>query len=568
MILPLGCLSGAEPQPLTFQIIHGLPEGFATSTALAVSGDGRVVAGRSSTDSQTEEAFIWTADEGISSPHAIASSAGSSSLVALSADGSQGVVSRFSEAAGSVWSSTDGLDDLLPLPSFGFSFSNGFDISSDGGRVVGQSSTQSGVHAALWTPGALTVDLGTLPIGSGDLSSTGYAISGDGTIAVGACTAGSNTVAFKWTDDTMTSLGDLPGGDMRSAATGISADGSVIVGWGTDFDGSTGVVFHPGWPEPVGDLDGGETDSQLLDVTADGSMAVGYGTDDSGRQAVIWDPAHGLRRISELLADAGMDLAAWSLTEAVAISDDGDVLVGNGIAPGGTANGWVVRGWSSLIAGGGQAAVIDPVVVRVNVRLAEGLRLGSEMIATVTAEGDSIPVTMTGPMSGGPITRLFYLSRGSTYTFRASLGNWVGLPETTLTLDESTSVDLVLDLDSDGDGLGDTAEEDEYGTDPDLADTDGDGFDDGFEVGAGLSPTDPGEPAEGEPAIDMETPEAISIRFYAAAGVDYEVQSSTDLSHWQALEEVVAGEGRLVELEIVGESPEKRFFRLLRSPGS
>jgi len=69
---------------------------------------------------------------------------------------------------------------------------------------------------------------------------------------------------------------------------------------------------------------------------------------------------------------------------------------------------------------------------------------------------------------------------------------------------------LVEDLDDDGDGLLDTVEtnttvfvdENDTGTDPLLADSDGDGFGDGFEVSAGSDPTDgTSSPAPQVPAL-------------------------------------------------------------------
>ena len=44
--------------------------------------------------------------------------------------------------------------------------------------------------------------------------------------------------------------------------------------------------------------------------------------------------------------------------------------------------------------------------------------------------------------------------------------------------------------DADGDGIGNEAEVLVFGTDPNNSDTDGDGFDDGFELDEGLDPLD------------------------------------------------------------------------------
>ena len=48
-------------------------------------------------------------------------------------------------------------------------------------------------------------------------------------------------------------------------------------------------------------------------------------------------------------------------------------------------------------------------------------------------------------------------------------------------------------LDTDGDGLSDLLERTQYGTDPELIDTDFDGMSDGWEVANGLNPLDNGE---------------------------------------------------------------------------
>ena len=78
------------------------------------------------------------------------------------------------------------------------------------------------------------------------------------------------------------------------------------------------------------------------------------------------------------------------------------------------------------------------------------------------------------------------------------------------TLTGPSSTGLVEDLDDDGDGLLDTVEtnttvfvdENDTGTDPLVADSDGDGFQDGTEVFAGTNPLDPASnPAPAVPSL-------------------------------------------------------------------
>jgi hypothetical protein len=71
-----------------------------------------------------------------------------------------------------------------------------------------------------------------------------------------------------------------------------------------------------------------------------------------------------------------------------------------------------------------------------------------------------------------------------------SIGGFESAAEEDL-IGTGTSVSAAID--TDGDGLSDLLESTQYGTNPELADTDFDGMSDGWEVAHGLNPLDNGE---------------------------------------------------------------------------
>lgn len=106
-----------------------------------------------------------------------------------------------------------------------------------------------------------------------------------------------------------------------------------------------------------------------------------------------------------------------------------------------------------------------------------------------------------------------------------------GLPQ--LTTDEMLTV-TIDELDTDDDGLSDFAEINTYGTDPLLADTDSDFFDDGFEVAAGTDPLDPASTpsiADGDVNGDGQVNTGDLVKaMRILTGLDS--QGPTDLARW------------------------------------
>lgn len=113
---------------------------------------------------------------------------------------------------------------------------------------------------------------------------------------------------------------------------------------------------------------------------------------------------------------------------------------------------------------------------------------------------------------------------------------------------------------TDGDSLTDGQEVWEFNSNPHLADTDSDGFDDGFEVATGF-----------DPASGASTPEthsiimtAVEFRFNTALGKTYQVEASEDLDSWDIIETNIAGNGGTAVRFYTTEGVPHRFFRAVR----
>jgi probable HAF family extracellular repeat protein len=254
----------------------------------------------------------------------------------VSADGS--VVVGSSDYAGSQeafrWTAGGGMVGLGHLPG-GIFASAAAGVSADGSVVVGFSYSRSGYEDAFrWTAGT-----GMLALGNDypDMDKHATGISGDGSVVVGnmePALGGPGREAFRWTaGGGIVPLGDLPGGYFLSVSSGVSGDGSVVVGVGSTASGgeafrwtADGGMVGLGFPP-------GSHGTGASGVSADGSVIVGNSAAASDLEPFRWTAGNGMQRLWDALLAQGVDPAAggWSsLTEATAVSADGNTIVGYG----------------------------------------------------------------------------------------------------------------------------------------------------------------------------------------------------------------------------------------------
>ncbi|BCX49680.1 extracellular repeat protein, HAF family [Haloferula helveola] len=405
------CLHAAGPDLPEFVELPDLGGGEVLSRAWGVSADGLMVCGQSDSASGTEAAR-WTLPGTGLGLGDLPNSPFQSNAADISGDGTKAcgtVVLGVGTVRASRWIEGTGQTQLGTLNTSGYRNSDARGISDDGQKVVGTSTSNNGFRGFIWTATGATSgtmqSVGVLtptPTQVGDsygIISQADDISADGQTVIGTSTftifqsvpdpdptdnyvpppviVEQGSEAFQWTSASgISGLGDLPGGALSSQALGISDDSQVIVGNGESADGLEGVVWTAGVPMSVGDLPGGDTYCKLLAVSGDGTFAVGESSDDTGTVAVIWDAANGLRKLSTVLEGLGVSLTGWTLTSAVGVSSNGDVVAGNGINPSGEQAAWAISG----------ASILTEVIVPIPDDLVDSIRITRGKAAQFTAE--------------------------------------------------------------------------------------------------------------------------------------------------------------------------------------
>jgi len=249
----------------------------------------------------------WTAETGFQKLEALSEPVDGGEALAVSADGSViGGSATLSSGDGPFrWTANTGVVSLL-LPSDSMVVG----VSADGNAMAVGRGVGAGTIAFRWTPAGGTQEIG-------DLGAYGVVsgISADGTVIVGSKydTDDGGFVSFRWTSETGVIWLDFHG-----EASAVSGDGKTIVGRDREVAGVFVYTTTNGYVHVDADYTGGDPA-----VNYDGSVIVGQFSDVAG----VWDRPHGVRLLSDLLAERGAD--PGNLVVYVSdVSADGTVLMG------------------------------------------------------------------------------------------------------------------------------------------------------------------------------------------------------------------------------------------------
>lgn len=253
--------------------------------------------------------------------------------------------------AGSWTESGDWSDEPDPFATgCDFDRAGAWDVSADGSVLVGLAWDGCVPLAYRWTRGAggttaAALDrLGSVPAGGGLPVNRASVISDDGSVIAGF--AQTDTVdrwPAVWRADGTGML--LPGSapDAPGEVLSISADGSVLAGvWNQEgfvWTQAGGVVSMGLLP---GGLGGDATYPNA--IAAQGALVFGGSGGFGATTAFVWTAAMGMRPLQELLVAAGVSIPdGYALTNVLAASTDGTVILGSALTTGGSSISFVAR---------------------------------------------------------------------------------------------------------------------------------------------------------------------------------------------------------------------------------
>jgi len=340
--LPAVVRAGKNMEAALFHGLGSLPGGEPTSVVRALDASGNVAVG-SGVDASGTRAARWTPAGSLQALPGLASSA-----LGVSADG-QLIVGSLADSrwqggyAAVLWRAPDAQPEYFHAPLgepahqlLWFTAAMGV---TDAGDAFGQCQQHKvmGVLLVCRTPvvndnfpgvnlfGAITPD-GAHLVGSGL----------PGRTAPGFGRATLDTVALPSPADCISPC-DARGHDLSDDATRVVGTVSLQL---QSQETSAFVYSAAEGTRRLPDLPAGIESSSALTISGDGSVIGGFGTSAAGQEAVLWRAGQPFA-VSALLRAAQVQTAdGWQLSEVVALSRDGRVLVGNGLNPTGQREAW------------------------------------------------------------------------------------------------------------------------------------------------------------------------------------------------------------------------------------
>ncbi|MFV1968922.1 MAG: hypothetical protein ACC628_26180, partial [Pirellulaceae bacterium] len=366
MTAPIASVNTPSLLAQTFQDIGslGLPNAFLATEVFGISADGQTFVGSIPHPNPVvfgaEAAFYWTPETGVT----VIPDGGlfrSYAAMDVSADGKTiliagitGIVNGESVRGYYLWTKEKGLEVVdLPL-TFRSSIGRGggFDMSSDGGTIVGTTPDEDDAftdRAYQWSKSTGTRFLADA---AGLSSAEAFDVSAGGAVVVGyGSEAGdvATSAVIAWRAGTPLRL-PMPTGTEVIRFAVVSNNGVAISG--TYLDGQTGRLFR--WTQETGTVTLEHPPVQPVGtglatipggITKDGSVIVGktqQATDpmdtgcNGGPVAFLWTSDKGTRSLkTALIEDHGFDIADWCVQTADHISADGRVIMGYAIDPDG-----------------------------------------------------------------------------------------------------------------------------------------------------------------------------------------------------------------------------------------
>lgn len=221
------------------------------------------------------------------------------------------VAARWTLATG--WVSLGFLPNALNCPSK----SNAYDVSADGGTVVGLSWDGCSGRGFVWTEATGMQELAVLGSGANRAS----AISDDGSV-IGGFAQGFNRSPVLWyPDQSGIELDITAGGEIYD----FNKDGSLALGnWnGSAFFMDTSTLsktfigqLNPGWsgiPKAI---------------TEASDRVVGFDVNQLALEGWTWSPGGGMKSLASYFSELGAQGVPSIVDVAMAMSDDGSVIVG------------------------------------------------------------------------------------------------------------------------------------------------------------------------------------------------------------------------------------------------